>query len=186
MPKYANYDHTLATPQLVTGWYDTDTFTYASLPDFRDLLQITQAQWDARGTDFTNWAVDDTGTLIAYTPPPPLPVQAATLLAQNLALGIAVTSGSLPVINATYALDAVSTAQVFQIGTFANSFGVFPSGGTVQPYPDILGAPHTFSVPVFVAFLRAVAGLVSALQTQAGIMSNGGTPAWPSQVVDII
>lgn len=185
MPKYANFDHTQSPPQPVIGWYDTDSFTYAALPDFRDLLQITQVQWDARGTDFTNWAVDSTGALIAYTPPPPLPVQAATLLAQKIAFGIVITSASLPSVNSTYALDAVSTAQIFQIGTFANSFGVFPSGATTQPYPDIIGVPQMFSVPVFIAFLRAVASLVSALQTQAGVMANGGTPAWPAQTVEI-
>ncbi len=185
MPKYANFDHTLAAPQPVTGWYDTDTFTYAVLPDFRDLLLVTDEQWADRNGNFTDWAVDDTGSLIAYTPPMSLPQQAQILLAQNLALGITVTSASLPGINATYALDSVSTAQIFQIGTFANSFGMFPSGNVMQMYPDITSTPHEFTVPVFVAFLLAVAALISNLQTQTGIMSQGGTPTWPPQSVVI-
>jgi len=181
MPKYASFDHTKPEPQQVNGWYDTDSLKYPSLPDFRDLLVLTQEQWDARGLDVTSWAVQG-GTLIPYTPPMPLPQQAQILLGQKLAQGIQVTSDSLPLINATYALDPTSTAQIFQIGTFANSFQEFPSGSDTQLYPDITGQPHIFTVPVFIAFLRAVAALVSNMQLQAGVMANGGTPAWPQQI----
>ena len=184
MSKYAYFDHTQDDPKPVIGWYDTDMLTYPALPDFRDLLDISQAQWDARAPHFTNWAVS-AGALVPYTPPIPLPQQAQILLAEKIALGVEVTSASLPAVDATYALDSVSTSQIFQIGSFAKAFDMFPSGDTTQYYPDITGMPHPFTVPVFVAFLRAIAALVSNMQTQAGVMANGGTPSWPQQVAPL-
>jgi hypothetical protein len=124
-------------------------------------------------------------TLISgtWTPPPAQTPQeqARTELATRIAQGITVTSASTPAVNGVYALDSVSTAQIFQIGLFAAQFAVFPSGQTQQAYPDASGTPHVFPVPVFVSFLRAVAPLVSDLETQAGIMAQGGTPSWPAQ-----
>jgi hypothetical protein len=120
-------------------------------------------------------------------PPGPTPPQAAAAaLSIALAKGIAITSASMPTINGTYALDAVSTGKIFQIGVYANQFGVFPSGGATQEYPDLASGLHTFSVQVFVAFLRAVAPMVAALEAQASIMAQGGTPTWPSQAATIV
>jgi len=184
MTLYAYFDYTLPDPSPVIGWIDTD-FYNNTLPDFRDLLILTQEQWDAKLSDPSGWAVSS-GVLAPYTPPIPLPQQAQTTLAEKLADGIAITSASLPGVNGTYALDPQSTAQIFQIGSFANSFGVFPSEDTLQLYPDIDSMLHEFSVPVFVAFLRGVASLVSDMQMQAGIMSQGGTPVWPTQARNII
>lgn len=187
MTQYALFDFTVSDPSPVTGWIDTDVAVY-TLPDLRGLLVLTQEQWDGRFPNPSGWAVvgGNEGTLVPFTSPLPLPLQAQIALAAAVAEGISVTSESLPAINATYALDSVSTAQIFQIGTFANSFGVFPSGGTIQPYPDITGIPRMFTVPVFIAFLRATAGLVSNLQTQTGIMANGGTPTWPVQTASLV
>lgn len=183
MTLYAYFNHNAADPSPVTGWLDTDLENYA-LPDFRDLLTLTQEQWDGRMTNPCGWAVS-AGVLVPYAAPVPLPQQAQTALAGHLLAGIAITSASLGTVNGTYALDAISTAQIFQIGTFANSFGVFPSGDTTQPYPDITGDPRIFTVPVFIAFLRAVASLISSMQTQTGILSQGGTPTWPAQSANI-
>ncbi len=111
--------------------------------------------------------------------------QAATLLAAKIASGIALTSASTPALNATYALNSVSIVQIFQIGMYANQFGMFPSGGATQAYPDATRVPHSFTVVQFLAFLHAVAPLISALETQAGVMTAGGAPAWPNQSVQI-
>jgi hypothetical protein len=128
-------------------------------------------------------------TLQPYTPPPPpgptLAEQAATLLATKIAAGLVLTSAGTPVLNATYALDPVSTAQIFQIGLYAAQFSMFPSGASTQAYPDASGTPRVFTVTQFVAFLHAVASLISGLTTQAGIMAQGGSPAWPSQSTEI-
>jgi hypothetical protein len=126
-------------------------------------------------------------TIIA-APAPPAPTlaqQAAAALATNTAAGIVLTSTGTPALNGTYALDAVSQAQVFQIGLYANQFGAFPSGAGTQAYPDAGAVPHTFGVTAFVAFLKAVAALVSAQNTQAAIMAQGGSPSWPSNLATI-
>ncbi len=132
-----------------------------------------------------DWQVYLTWLSVPNTPDPAPPASsasaAASTLAAKLSAGIALTSTGTPALNGTYALDPTSTTQIYQIGLFASQFATFPSGATTQPYPDAAGTQHTFTVPQFVAFLRAVAPLVSALQTQAGVMASGGTPAWPSQ-----
>lgn len=111
--------------------------------------------------------------------------KASVTLAEKIAQGIAITSTGNPALDATYALDSVSTAQVYQIGLFASQFDTFP-GGATQPYPDATGVPHVFTVAQFVAFLRVVAPLVSALTTQAQVMAHGGTPSWPAQTATIV
>jgi hypothetical protein len=112
-------------------------------------------------------------------PPPPAPT-AQQVLDTKIAAGIAITSSSTPALNAVYALDEVSAAQIYQIGLYASQFGTFPSGALAQPYPDATGAPHTFSIAQFIAFLKAVAPLVSNLNGQAALMAHGGTPTWPA------
>lgn len=183
MPWYAAFDYTLPSPAPVIGWYDT-SYPVDNLPDFRSLLALTEDQWNGRLPDPNNWAVSD-GALVPYTPQVPLPLQAQAMLASYIARGITVTSASLPAINATYALDSVSTGQIFQIGTFAKSFGMFANGTNSQPYPDINSTIYVFTVPVFIAFLLAVASLISALQVAAGTMSQGGSPTWPTMSASI-
>lgn len=186
MTQYANFDHTVASPSPVTGWYDTEIFTYPILPDAADLLEIPSEQWDGRMDGL--WAVSDGVALIAYTPV--IIVSQADLtaieLSNRITAGITISSSSLSSVNGTYALDSVSTAQIFQIGLFASQFAIFPNGSTTQMYPDLTGQPHSFTVAIFIAFLRAVAPLVSSLETQAGIMGQGGTPTWPNQIISIV
>jgi hypothetical protein len=129
--------------------------------------------------EFQKWVA--AGNTPDPVPAKSLPAQASVALTARIAAGIAITSTGTPALNATYALDEVSAGQIYQIGLYANQFAVFPSGAVTQAYPDINGLPHTFTVAQFVAFLRAVAPLVSAINTQAQVMAHGGTPAWPSQ-----
>lgn len=110
------------------------------------------------------------------------PQQAANdLLQSKLQTGIALTCTATAAVSGTYALDDISTRQIYQIGLFASQFNTFPSGGVTQPYPDATGNPHTFTIAQFVAFLQVVAPLVSNLTTQAQIMAQGGPPTWPAQ-----
>jgi hypothetical protein len=124
------------------------------------------------------------GELVTVAPPPPTPTP-DQVLAEKIAAGIAITCTGNATLDATYALDDVSTGQIFQIGLFAKSFGTFPSGQASQQYPDATGAMHTFTVARFVEFLTVVAPLVSNLTTQAGVMKAGGTPTWPAQTATI-
>lgn len=140
------------------------------------------AQPDIDG--FTEISDNDPRLLAFLSPPVSLPDQAATELATRLGNGIVITSTGTPALNATYALDTDSQAQIFQLGIYANQFAAFP-GGATQAYPDATGAPHTFSVAQFVAFLRVVAPLVSAMTNVTAVMSHGGTPVWPAQTGSI-
>jgi hypothetical protein len=183
MTQYAYFDSTAAQPAQVLGWFDDVIDPNAHLPDPVNLLQLTPQQWSGRLTG--TWAVSGQG-LILYSPPLPPDLQAQTALNNAYASGIAITSASLPTLNATYALDPTSTAQIFQIGSYAAQFGTFPSGGSTQPYPDIDGNAHVFNVVVFIDFLKAVAALVSNLAIQASILAQGGTPTWPNQSAALV
>lgn len=48
MTKFAQFDPKALQPTLVIGWYDTDEFKYPNLPDASDLIEVTDAQWEAR------------------------------------------------------------------------------------------------------------------------------------------
>jgi hypothetical protein len=183
MTQYAYFDSTVAQPAQVLGWFDTDIDPNAHLPDPVNLLTLSAQQWTGRlnGT----WAVSN-GSLVLYSPPLPPDLQSQIALNEAYARGIAITSASLPLLNATYALDPTSTAQIFQIGSYAAQFGTFPSGGSTQPYPDIDGNAHVFNVTVFIDFLKAVAALVSNLAIQASILAQGGTPNWPDQSAALV
>jgi len=69
MTRYAYYDASVAAPSPVLGWYDTDALSYPNLPAATDLLELTDAQWDARMPG--PFAVQN-GALVAYTPPAPV------------------------------------------------------------------------------------------------------------------
>jgi hypothetical protein len=182
-------------PYYVIGFYDTSIVPYTNLPALDSMIVLSDAQWATlAGTVQTanQWMVSG-GVMIAAPVPPPDPVLASqAALAQRIALGIGITSDSTPAVNATYALDSVSVGQIFQIGLYASQFGVFPSGQATQDYPDQIdpdtgrSTMHTFPVPVFVAFLKAVASLTSALNMQQALMAQGGEPAWPPQITDIV
>lgn len=104
---------------------------------------------------------------------------AANNLETKLGAGIALTCTGNAALNATYALDPTSQTQISVIGFWANQFGSFPGGSATQAYPDVSGVPHVFTVAQFVNFLKAVGGLVAALNTQAQIAAAGGVPTWP-------
>lgn len=110
---------------------------------------------------------------------------APATVAAKLLTGVTLTSTGTPALNAVYALDPVSYSEIFQIGTYANSFGVFPNGASTFEYPDASSEPHTFAVTAFVNLLKAVAPLVAAIQTQGAILAAGGSPTWPAQTATI-
>lgn len=67
MPKYAKYDPT-TTPALVTGWYDTDEFSYGqNLPSVQNLLELTEDEWQSR-TNGQFQVVDNALCAYSYTP----------------------------------------------------------------------------------------------------------------------
>ena len=94
--------------------------------------------------------------------------------------GLAITSTGTPALNATYALDATSQAQLYQIAIYAQTFGVFPNGQSTMAYPDATGAPHTFNPTQIANLLKAVAPYVSSLNTTLATIEAGGSASWPT------
>jgi len=150
-------------------------------------IPLTDDQWQAWVVNQQSYCiVNGIVTYVAPVVPPPDPValsQAA--LAVRIALGIEITSDSTPAVNGTYALDSVSTGQIFQIGVITKQFGTFPSGSFTQMYPDISGTLHEFPTTVFISFFLVVAAYTSALNVQQVVMAQGGSPAWPASTYDI-
>lgn len=113
----------------------------------------------------------------SWVNPPATPFD---ILSEKLNTGLNIVSSGNPLLNATYALDQISQDQLFQIGSFVKVFGFFPSGNANQDYPDITGQPHTFNTTQFVNLLLSVASYVSAAQSTAVILTNGGQANWPN------
>src|SRR3954463_5581518 len=106
MPKYAYYDSAADKPTPVVGWYNTDDFVYDPTPAIVDLFPLTDDQWAARLDD--NWAIDDTGLVIAI--PPALTWDQE--LETRTAAGITLTSSSNPDIDGLWTLDTYSITQL--------------------------------------------------------------------------
>lgn len=67
MTLYAYYNSSVSSPSPVIGFIDTEAFTFPRMPDARNLLPLTQAQWATRTDGF--WAVSN-GALVPYVPVP--------------------------------------------------------------------------------------------------------------------
>jgi hypothetical protein len=186
MSLFAYYDHTVADPSPVIGWIDSDVTTLTDPVDPADLFEVPQGLIEAPFTG--TWAVSRAGpgSLVPYAPvaaPLTLDQQTSLALAAKLAAGIVITAPAE--LAATYGLDANSTTQIAQIGSFAGQFGNFPDGGATFTYPSIQGLPMVFDLVQFIAFWRVTAAVVWGINQAAAVMRNGGTPTWPSQSATI-
>lgn len=171
MTKYAHLDGN--TPPNVIGFYDTDLHDYR-LPSATELVEVPEADWARRVTNGSwQWV---NGHLAAPPPPPPSPDQ---LMAAEIAAGLAVTSASNPSLNTTFALDPMTLDQ---IGSVARDVGAglgLPGDGATFTYPDAAGTPRAFSPAQVIALYKAMRNRMLVLTTQAAILKQGGTPAWP-------
>jgi hypothetical protein len=163
--------HTYA--QVVSGlvfWI----FTSAQLPEWADgqiaVADITgvspapAAGWTATNSA-GNWSF-----AAPAAPPAPGPAQLAVTA---LSAGLALTSTGTPALNATYALDPESRADMLaeMVSLLANS--TFTNGTTSLAWPDAANTMHTFNVTEFKAFATAAGAYVGALKPI--IASNTGT-----------
>ena len=162
MPQFAQFDHTVAAPAPVIGWYDTDALNYGNLPVSANLLSVTAAQWWARLANPSGWAVSG-GALVPYT----APVQPATLAQQAtaaLSAGAAVTSAGTPALTGTYDISAVAQGRMAAVSVYILVNSKFPGGATSYAWMDTAGAPHVFpNTAAFQAFATAIADHVSVL-----------------------
>ena len=188
MPKYALYDPAIPSPSVVTGWYDTDTFTYPNLPPSTNLFLLTEDQWQARVSNTSGWAVSN-NELVSYTPPSATPT--AAQLAQEsfnvaVAAGIAITSTSNTSLNGTYPIDAATLSRITSEQVMIAQTGKFTNGQTSRGWLDISNVPHIFTTTAeFTAFAEAIAQYEDALFTALTVGLNGGAwvaPAAPNPI----
>lgn len=161
--KFAQFDHTQPNPQQVIGWYDTDAFTYAQMPDTADLVQVTEQQWADHFDHPRLWRINN-GDLEPYTEPPPvLPPPIILQAIQMIQSPVAVESTSTPGLNADYAIDSNTQQQITGIASAIAADLGLPGGGTTFNWPDATGTPHQWDAVQFIALAKAVMNYVYAL-----------------------
>jgi hypothetical protein len=175
MPKYAQVDLGQSPPKVV-GFFDTDVIRYPNLPPMGQLVELTDADWAARGGGM-GWVII-AGRLSPVGSPM---ADAAAALAARLAMGLTVTSASAPALNATYALDSLTMDQIGSVARDAGAGLGLPGDAGTFVYPDITGLMHAFTEPQLIALYRAMRNLLLALNTQAAMMMRGAPPNWPDQ-----
>lgn len=103
----------------------------------------------------------------------------------NLKLGITITNGGASAApTGTFALDAVTQADLQGIASTVSFTGSFPDEVATFSYPDINGAPQAFpSVDAFKAFYGAYAALLFNMRATLQMLQAGGDASWPSQAI---
>jgi len=124
----------------------------ASLIDITDIAPQPAQGWTYNGISFSAPA------------PPPAP-SAAVLAAVAMTAGLTIASAGTPALNGTYAVDAVSQADIVAIETSLNAGKGFPGGVTTFNYPDVTGVMHAFTEANFTDFAAAVRDYVYALKS---------------------
>jgi hypothetical protein len=111
-------------------------------------------------------------------PPLTLPQQVCALLAG----GLAVTSASVPALNATYSVGRGVQDHLQAEVTSILLNGTFADGAPTLTWPDATGVPHTFpSVALFKEFVTAEVAFVAA----ASKVANGTSTALPPAAATI-
>lgn len=94
-----------------------------------------------------------------------------------LAVGLQIVSTGTSALNGTYAVDAVSQADIIAIETSINAGKGFPGGSATFDYPDVAGSMHSFSEANFTNFAAAVRDFVYACRSviagQSAAVPNG-------------
>lgn len=107
--------------------------------------------------------------------------KAAAELATRTAAGITITSTGNPSLNAQYALDPITMDQVGAVARDAASGLGLPGNLSTFFYPDANGNQAAFTAQNLIDSYKAMRNLLFALNTQAAVMAQGGTPVWPAQ-----
>jgi hypothetical protein len=127
------------------------------------------------------WSYND--TTFAAPLPPPAPVLTLAQQAQALlATGLAVTSSSMPALNATYPTDPTTQdhVQAEVLAILLN--GTFADGSASVAWPDVTGALHSFPS---VAEFKLFASVISAFAAGIYKVLNGTNTTLPAASVTI-
>jgi hypothetical protein len=118
----------------------------------------------------------------SFTPPPPPPPLSLEQLAMALlAGGIAIASTATPALNGSYPVDAETRSDIQGELLSLVINNTFTNGEMTIAWPDVTGAPHSFTVAQFKAFATAIGGAVGPLKII--IASGAGTlPVQPAPI----
>ena len=182
MPKYAQFDRSLAAPSPVIGWYNTDARAYPNLPPASELVEVPADIWTAHYANTNGWAVSN-GTLVAYTPPPPtltLEQQAANAAISGLTIAL---SGTMTLAATLFPTDRKTQKAIESMNAMARA-GVLPLGSTTYPMIDASGTWHHFTAAQY----QAVAGAIAAYVAACDLIAAGnpmGSKTLPSSTISL-
>jgi hypothetical protein len=111
------------------------------------------------------WTATSTGSSWTFSAPPAPP---GPTLAQQAALalttGLLISSGSIPTLNGTYAVDPIAQGRIASVSTYILVNSRFPGGVMSYPWIDLANQPHVFpDTTAFQSFATAIADYVAAL-----------------------
>lgn len=185
MPKYASYDPTVASPSPVTGWYDTDKFTYNNLPPISNLFTVDDTTWNNR--DFNKlWFVTPTGLTSQDRPtptpvPPTLSQQATAMLSDTT--GVLATFTTTTELTATYKTDLESQVNILSEASYlfnpANTAGLFIGGVSTFDLYDVSGTKRTMTPAMFIAFEPVYSAWVKTVKV---VRDSGVGPLPPATI----
>ena len=183
MTYFAQYDPSAITPAKIIGWYNTGARSYPNLPSASNLLEISEAEWQAHYANPDGWAVAG-GALVAFTPPAPvltLAQQAANAAVAGLTVAL---SGTMTLAATLFPTDATTQQKLVAVSATLLETGDFPGGGTTYPMVDSSGAWYTFTASQYKAVAGAIAAYVAACDLIAAGNPRGAT-ALPANTVSI-
>lgn len=118
------------------------------------------------------------GTFSAPAAPKPTLAQKAQAM---LSAGCQIASTGTPALNGTYAVDSLSQMHVVAVETSIAAGKGLPGGASTVTWPDVTGAPHSFTATNFSNFAAALRDYVSALSAIAAT-DSGTLPAQPMTI----
>ena len=183
MPKYAQFDRSLAAPSPVIGWYNTDARAYPNLPPMTDLVEVPADIWGAHYANTNGYAVS-AGVLVPYTPPPPvltLAQQAANAAVGGLTITL---SGTMTLAATLFPTDTKTQKAIESMNAMARA-GVLPLGSTTYPMIDASGTWHHFTAAQY----QAIAGAISAYVAACDLIAAGnplGVTELPAASVSLV
>ena len=183
MTYFAQYDPSASAPAKVIGWYNTSMRRYPNLPPATNLLEITEAEWQAHYANPDGWGIS-AGALVPYTPPPPvltLAQQAANAAVGGLTITL---SGTMTLAATLFPTDTKTQKAIESMNAMARA-GVLPLGSTTYPMIDASGIWHHFSASQY----QAVAGAISAYVAACDLIAAGnplGVTELPAASVSLV
>ncbi len=163
-----------------SNWYwvvsGNSTLVWSSARlDYVPTTDSTYATWRAAGNRATNIgsATDLIGVIQQQVVP------------NLLTGGVVIVSTGTPELDATYAIDSASQANLTALSTGIAAGKPLPGGGETFNYPDITGTMHAFSAANFLNFAAEIEGYFYNFNQALPVLISGGSTSLPSNSLTI-